>query len=61
MVILEVIKDLKTDTSSRVDGALVKVEAMEKEICECMERVKSAETHISSTEDSIASRLAPRK
>lgn len=51
--ILEAIRDLKTDFCSRFDGVLSAIEGVRKKV-ECLERVKSAETHISETEDAIS-------
>lgn len=52
--ILEAIRDLKTDFCSRFDGVLSAIEGVRKKVDECLERVKSAETHISETEDAIS-------
>ena len=51
--ILEAIRDLKTDFCSRFDGVLAAIEEVRKEVGECLERVKSAETHITETEDAV--------
>lgn len=53
MPILEAIKELKADFSNRFDGVLVATEGVRKEVGECMECVKSAEVHISGTEDDV--------
>lgn len=51
--ILEAIRDLKTDFCSMFDGVLAAIEEVRKEVGECLERVKSAETHITETEDAV--------
>lgn len=56
--ILEDIKDLKTDFCSRFDGVLTAIEGVRKEVGECLERVKGAETRISEAEDTVISLVA---
>ena len=52
--ILEAIRDLKPDFCSRFEGVLAAIEGVRKEVGECLEHVKSAETHISETEDAVS-------
>lgn len=56
--ILEAIRDLKTDFCSRFDGVLTAIEGVRKEVGQCLEHVKSAETCISETEDAVSSLVA---
>ena len=56
--ILEAIRDLKTDFCSRFDGVLAAIEGVRKEVGECLGRVKSAETRISETEDTVRDLVA---
>lgn len=56
--ILAAIKELKSDFCNRFDGVLVAIEGVRKEVGECFERVKGAETRISEAEDTVANLAA---
>ena len=53
--VLDAIKDLKTEFSSRFDGVLAAIAGIRKEVDDCVARVTDTETRISDAEDTVNS------